>query len=156
MRTSSTIGVALCSVLLSACATSAPQTTMSADEAIAARQERMKAHGAAMRSINDKLKSGQVQAVATDAEKLVDSAKQLPGLFGTPSANPQTSRAKPEIWQRKAEFDGYAKTLETKATQLAAIARTGDAKATQATVADIGRTTCTACHDAFRGPEIKR
>ena len=42
--------------------------------------------------------------------------------------NPATSRAKPEIWQKWSEFEGYAKSLETKATQLAATARTGNAQ----------------------------
>ena len=55
-----------------------------------------------------------------------------------------------------AEFDGYAKTLETKATQLAATARTGNAQATNAAIADLGKTTCGACHNAFRGPELKK
>jgi cytochrome c556 len=129
---------------------------MSTDAAIAARQQHMKEHGALMRSISDKLKSGQVQAVATDADKLVQSAKEFPALFAAGSANQQTSRAKPEIWQNKAQFDGYAKAMETKAAQVAAAARTGDGPKTQAAVADMGKTTCTACHDAFRGPEIKK
>lgn len=149
------VGVALCTVVLSACATGSSQS-MSADQAIAARQQLMKEQGGAMRSIGEKLKSGQVQAVAADAEKLMQTAQRIPDLFPAGSANPQTSRAKAEIWQKRAEFDGYAKALETKATQLAATARSGNAQATQAAVADIGRTTCTSCHDAFRGPEIKK
>ena len=155
MTPSRAVGIALCSVLLSACATGS-QTAMSTDETIAARQKHMKEQGAAMRSISDKLKSGQVQAVAVDAEKLVQSAKDLPKLYPAGSLNPQTSRAKAEIWQKRAEFDGYAKTLETKGTQVASTARTGNAQATQAAVADMGKSTCTACHDAFRGPEIKK
>lgn len=150
------VGIVLCSALLTACATGSSQTAMSSDEAIAARQKHMKEQGAAMRSISDKLKGGQVQAVETDAQKLVQSAKDLPKLFPAGSVNPQVSRAKPEIWQKKAEFDGYAKTLETKAAMVASTARTGDGPKTQAAVADMGKTTCTACHDAFRGPEIKK
>ena len=149
------VGVVLCSALLSACATGSSQTATS-DEVIAARQKHMKEQGAAMRSISDKLKAGQVQAIAPDAEKLVQSAKELPKLFPVGSVNPAISRAKPDIWQKKAEFDGYARTLETKAAQVATTARTGDAPATQAAVADMGKTTCTACHDNFRGPEIKK
>ena len=154
MTATKAFGVGLCTVLLSACASASTQTTMSADQAIAARQQLMKEQGAAMRSISDKLKSGQVQAVATDAEKLVQTSKQIPALFPAGSVNPQVSRATPDIWQKKAEFDGYAKTRETKATQLTAAARGGNAQAAQAAVADLGKTTCTACHDAFRGPEI--
>jgi cytochrome c556 len=157
MTATKAFGLGLCTIMLSACASGSTQTsTMSADQAIAARQQLMKEQGAAMRSISDKLKSGQAQAVAADAEKLVQTSKQIPSLFPAGSLNPQVSRAKPEIWQQRAEFDGYAKTLEGKAIQLAATARGGDAQRIQAAVGDLGKTTCTACHDAFRGPEIKK
>jgi cytochrome c556 len=146
------VGLAI-AVMIAGCATA---TRMSSEESIAARQKHMKDQGAAMRSIQDKLKAGQVQAVAVDAEKLVQTSKDLPRVFPEGSLDPKTSRAKPAIWQKRAEFEGYAKTLETKAAQLAATARTGNAQATTAAVGDIGRTTCTACHDAFRGPEIKK
>ena len=126
------------------------------DEAIAARQQLMKEQGAAMRSITDKIKAGQIQAVAADAAKLEETAKRIPKLFPEGSVNPSTSRAKPEIWQKWSEFEGYAKTLETKAGQLEATAKTGNAQATQTAAADLGKTTCGACHNAFRGPEIKK
>ena len=77
-------------------------------------------------------------------------------MFPEGSVNPATSRAKPEIWQKWPEFEGYAKSLDAKATQLAATARTGNAQTTGAAVADLGKTTCGACHNAFRGPEIKK
>ena len=70
--------------------------------------------------------------------------------------NPETSRAKPEIWQKWPEFEGYAKSLDAKATQLAATARAGNAQATGAAATELGKTTCGACHTNFRGPEIKK
>ena len=141
--------------ILAACATT---SKMPPAEAIAARQQLMKEQGAAMRAIGEKMKANppQVQAVASDAEKLVDTSKKIPALFPEGSLNPATSRAKPEIWQKWSEFEGHAKTLQAKSTQLAATARTGNAQATQAAVADIGRNSCTACHDLARGPEIKK
>lgn len=139
--------------VLAACATMMAKPP---DEAIRERQALMKEQGAAMRSIQDKLKAGQVQAVAVDAEKLASTAKRIPGLFPAGSLNPQTSRAKPEIWQKWSEFEGYVRALETKAAQLAATSRGGDAQATSAAAADLGKTTCGACHNAFRGPEIKK
>jgi cytochrome c556 len=138
--------------VLAACATA----KMSSSESIAARQQLMKEQGAAMRSIQDKLKAGQPQTVAVEAQKLVDTSKRIPALFPEGSLDPKTSRAKPEIWQKRSEFEGYAKTLETKAQQLAATSQSGNPQATGAAVADLGKTTCTACHDAFRGPEIKK
>jgi cytochrome c556 len=145
--------VATAAVLLG-CATGGSR--MSTPDAIAARQKLMKEQGAAARSIQEKLKTGQVQAIASDAEKLAETSKQIPALFPEGSLDPKTSRAKPDIWQKRSEFEGYAKTLNTKATQLTATARTGNADATKAAVADLGKSTCTACHDSFRGPEIKK
>jgi cytochrome c556 len=129
---------------------------MSADEAITERQALMKEQGAAMRSISDKLKAGQVQSIVPDVEKLQSTSKRITKLFPENSVNPNTSRAKPEIWQKWSEFEGHAKSLETKAKQLEATAKTGNAQATQTMAAELGKTTCGACHTAFRGPEIKK
>jgi cytochrome c556 len=129
---------------------------MKPDEAIAARQQLMKEQGAAMKSISDKVKAGQTQAVVVDAKKLEDTAKQIPKLFPENSVNPSTSRAKPEIWQKWSDFEGYAKSLQTKAKQLEATASSGDTQATQAMATDLGKTTCGGCHTSFRGPEIKK
>src|SRR5688500_7859411 len=100
-------------------------TKVSSSEAIAARQKLMKEQAAAMKSIQDKAKAGQHQAITPDLEKLVETSKQIPSLFPPGSLDPNTSRAKPEIWQKWSEFEGNAKTLESKATQLAATSRTG-------------------------------
>jgi cytochrome c556 len=129
---------------------------MNTDEAITARQALMKEQGAAMRSISDKLKAGQVQAIAADAEKLESTSKRIPKLFPEGSVNASTSRAKPEIWQKWSEFEGYAKSLGTKAKQLEETAKTGNAQVAQTMAAELGKTTCGGCHTAFRGPEIKK
>lgn len=149
-RITTAVGIA---AVLVACATG---TKMSSQEAIAARQKLMKEQGAAMKSISEKAKAGQVQQIGPDAQKLVETSKQIPALFPQGSLDPNVSRAKPEIWQKRSEFEGYAKTLQSKATQLASTAGTGNAQATGAAIADLGKTTCTACHDSFRGPEIKK
>jgi cytochrome c556 len=139
--------------VLAACATT---PKMSSSEAIAARQKLMKEQGAAMKSIQDKAKAGQAQQVGPDAQKLVETSKQIPALFPEGSLDPNTSRAKPEIWQKRSEFEGYAKTLNSKAAQLAATAQGGNAETTNAAIADLGKTTCGACHNTFRGPELKK
>ena len=126
------------------------------DEAITQRQALMKEQGAAMRSISDKLKAGQIQAIAPDADKLQETSKKITKLFPEGSVNASTSRAKPEIWQKWSEFEGYAKSLETKAGQLESAAKSGNAQTAQTMVADLGKTTCGACHTAFRGPELKK
>jgi len=140
--------------VLLGCATGGSK--MGTADAIKARQDLMKEQGAALRAMNEKVKGGQAQAIGPEAEKLARTARQIAPLFPQGSLDPNTSRAKPEIWQKWSEFEGYAKTLETKASQLASSSKTASADATAAAVADLGRTTCGACHNAFRGPEIKK
>lgn len=136
------------------CAT-AQSGAMSSDKAVVERQELMKRQGAAMRSISDKLKAGNVQAVAADADVLISTSKQIPALFPPGSTSP-TSRAKPEIWQQWSEFQKYANILEAEATKLRAAAQANDAGGAQTAVAGIGKPSCGGCHTAFRGPEIKK
>jgi cytochrome c556 len=129
---------------------------MSTADTIAARQKLMKEQGAALKSMNEKVKAGQQQAIGPDAQTLVDTSKRITSLFPPGSVDPATSRAKPEIWQKWAQFEADAKALESKATQLKATSQTAGAAATGAAVSDLGKTTCGACHEAFRGPEIKK
>jgi cytochrome c556 len=146
----------LVSMAVAGCASGGGMTKMSADEAIAARQKLMKEQGAAMKAISDAAKAGQLQVIPAHAEKLTATARQIPALFPQGSLNAATSRAKPEIWQKWADFEASAKALESKSTQLASTAKGGNAAATNTAVADLGKTTCGACHTAFRGPEIKK
>jgi cytochrome c556 len=141
---------------LAAVAYASAQSGTPASNAIAARQQLMKDQGAAMRSISQKGKAGQITEIASDAEILAKTATQIPGLFPPGSVDPEKSRAKPEIWQKWSEFEAAAKLLNTKATALAATAKGGDAAATTAAAGELGRTTCGSCHEAFRGPEIKK
>ena len=125
---------------------------MSAKDSIEARKQLMKDHGAAWRSVQDKAKAGQIQAIVPDAEKLIASSKEIPALFPEGSLDPANSAAKPEIWQRRAEFDAAAKNMETWSIKLRDAAKTGDANATQAVVKDYGRQACGTCHQPFRVP----
>jgi cytochrome c556 len=125
---------------------------MSADEAIEARKKLMKEQGAAWKNIQDKTKAGQVKEVVPDAEKLLSTSKRIPTLFPEGSLNPEKSAAKPEIWQKRAEFDAAAKNLETWAMKLRDTAGTGNADATGAIVKDFGRQACGTCHQPFRVP----
>lgn len=140
--------------LLAGCASSDRKMVGSGD-VVADRQQLMRLQGASMADITAKLRAGNVEAVAVNANTLALTAQHLPALF-PPGSMSDKSRAKPEIWQKRAEFEGYAKSLETQATKVAALARAKDQAGTQAAVAELGRTTCTSCHDAFRGPEIKK
>ena len=125
---------------------------MTADEAIEARKKLMKEQGAAWKNVQDKAKVGQVKELVPDAEKLAATSKEIPTLFPEGSLNPEKSAAKPEIWQKRAEFDAAAKNLEAWSTRLRETAQTGNAEQTQAIVKDFGRQACGSCHQPFRVP----
>lgn len=135
---------------LAACASAPP--AMTAADAIEKRKALMKEQGAAWKNVQDKAKAGQIQAIVPDAEKLAQTAKQIPALFPDGSLDPAKSAAKPEIWQKKPEFDAAAKNLEMWATKLKDTAATGNAEQTQAIVKDFGRQGCGTCHQPFRVP----
>ena len=78
-------------------------------------------------------------------------ADAIPGLFPPGSMAPG-SRARPEIWANKADFDARAADLHDAAKRLSAIAATGDKAAFAAQVTEV-QARCGACHDKYRAPE---
>ena len=139
-------------VVAAGCASMGGGKKLTAAEAIDARKQLMKEQGAAWKNVQDKAKAGQIAAIVPDAEKLAATAKEIPALFPEGSLNPEKSAAKPEIWQKRAEFDAAAKNLETWSVKLRDAAKTGSADATQAVVKDFGRQACGTCHQPFRVP----
>jgi cytochrome c556 len=125
---------------------------MSPTDAIEKRKALMKEQGAAWKNIQDKTKAGQITAVVPDAEKLVVTSTQIVALFPEGSLDPEKSAAKPEIWQKKPEFDAAAKNLESWAMKLKDAAQANNAEQTQAIVKDFGRQGCGTCHQPFRVP----
>lgn len=142
----------LTALVAAGCATGGMAKKMTADEAIEARKKLMKEQGAAWKNIQDKSKVGQVKELVPDAEKLAATSKEISALFPEGSLSPEKSAAKPEIWQKRAEFDAAAKNLETWSTKLRETARTGNTEQTQAIVKDFGRQACGTCHQPFRVP----
>jgi cytochrome c556 len=142
-------GLAL--VVVAGCA-SMGEKKMTAAEAIDTRQKLMKEQGKAWKNIQDNAKVGQIAAIVPDAQKLVTTSHEIPKLFPEGSLNPEKSAAKPEIWQRKDEFNAAAKNLEMLATKLRDTAQSGNAEQTQAMVKDFGRQACGTCHQPFRVP----
>ena len=133
--------------LLAACATA----SKSPAEYVEDRQKLMKAHGDAWKNVQDGAKAGNLQAVASNADVMANYAKQIPALFPEGSMT-EKSKAKPEIWQKKAEFDASAKKMEMESIKLRDTARTGNAQATNDMIKDFGRNTCGSCHTPFRVP----
>ena len=125
--------------------------SMTPAEAVAARQKLMKDNGAAWKGVQDKTKAGDMAGVAADAETLVQGSKKIPALFPPGSLEGKTA-AKPEIWQKWAEFEAAAKTMEAESIKLRDTAKTNNKQATEAVVKDYGRKACGSCHTPFRVP----
>jgi cytochrome c556 len=62
------------------------------------------------------------------------------------------SNAKPEIWEKWADFQATAKTLESMAENLRDASRAKDGAAVEAAVKEFGAKACGACHTPFRKP----
>jgi cytochrome c556 len=145
-----TVMVASVGLLAAACA-STQTAKRSPAEYVEDRQKLMKAHGDAWKNVQDSAKAGNLPAVATNADAMANNAKQIPALFPEGSMT-EKSKAKPEIWQKKSEFDAAAKRMETESIKLRDTARTGNATATNDILKDFGRNTCGSCHTPFRVP----
>lgn len=150
MKLYSGIIISLVALVVVGCAT-APTAKIGSGDVVADRQRLMKLNGASWADIQAKAKAGNAEAIAVNAETVAINALHITSLFPAGSLT-EKSKAKPEIWQKWAEFESAAKNLQAQAEKLRDTARTKDAQATEAIVKDFGRVTCGACHTPFRVP----
>ena len=118
---------------------------------VANRQRLMKLVGANWADIQAKVKAGNPDAVAVNAETIAVMATHVPSFFPAGSAT-DASGAKPEIWEKWADFQAAAKNLESMAERLRDASRAKDGAAVEAMVKDFGPKACGACHTLFRKP----
>jgi cytochrome c556 len=140
----------LAALAAAGCATGTA-TVLGSGDPVADRQRLMKNDGANWTDIQNKVKAGNVEGIAVNAEAIALHAQRIPLLFPEGSLNAK-SKAKPDIWQRWPEFQAAAKNLENRAGALRDQALAKDAAAVQATVATFGRDACGTCHTPFRAP----
>jgi cytochrome c556 len=138
--------------LLLGIAVSQAQMKVGSGDVVADRQRLMKLNGANAKDLSDKVKAGQIEAMAVNAETIAINAQHIPSLFPKGSLTDK-SKAKPDIWEKWSEFEAAAKNLETKAVELRDAARAKDQPKVEALMKDFGRTTCVACHNPFRQPQ---
>lgn len=69
------------------------------------------------------------------------------GYFGDGTG--KDTKAKPEIWTNRSDFDAKMDKMVTEAAKLPAAARSGDLAALKKQVGDTGAA-CKACHDDYR------
>lgn len=151
------IGGSLAAFALVGCATkddTAMATKKTPAQYVSERQRLMKLHGGVWKDIQDKAKAGQVEAIEVSAETLAINAQLIPSYFPEGAMTPE-SKAKPEVFTNKADFEAAARKMETEAIRLRDAAKTKNLPATQAIVKDFGRNACGACHTPFRVPPAK-
>lgn len=121
--------------------------------AIAARQANFKRMGAAMKALQDTLRSGAPSkpVMVNAANTIAATARQQGGLFpaGSGPASGVKTDALPGIWTGRAAFDQQMTAMVTEANRLVAAANGGNAAAVDAQYRAVGRT-CSNCHKQFR------
>ena len=149
--------VPLIGLALSGCAT-VPQTAAASAEPtpqqiVAARQSAFHLMGAAMGNMRSAIERGaDPSGQAYAARGVARWARALPDMFPESTAPITPTRARPEIWGNKADFEAKAAALAAAATRLAEVAQSNDKEAFaaqhQATAA-----ACSACHDLYQVPQ---
>ncbi len=120
-------------------------------DVVADRQRLMKLNGASWADAQAKLKAGNAEAVAVNAETMALIATQITALFPEGSLT-EKSKAKPEIWQKWPEFESAVKNYAMQAEKLRDAARSKDLAATEAVAKEFGGQACGTCHRPFRVP----
>jgi cytochrome c556 len=72
------------------------------------------------------------------------------GFFG--EGTDKDTRAKPEIWKNRADFDAKMEKMTGEAAKLPAVVKAGDTAAFAKQVHDVGQA-CKACHDEYRAKQ---
>jgi cytochrome c556 len=137
--------------LLAGCATGDKRMAMGSGDIVADRQRIMKLNGASWADAQAKIKAGNFEAVAVNAETMALNAEHIPMLFPKGSLTDK-SKAKPEVWEKWSEFTAAAKTFQTESEKLRDAARAKNQAQVEAIAKDFGRNACGTCHTPFRVP----
>src|SRR4029453_1631977 len=120
----------LVTLALASAATGQSTTKIWTGDVVADRQRLMKLNGASWADAQAKLKAGNAEAGAGGAETMALIATQIVALFPEGSLTDK-SKAKPEIWQKWAEFESAVKNYAMQAEKLRDAARSKDLAAPQ-------------------------
>lgn len=119
---------------------------------VKARQAAYHLSGAAMGNMKAVLDNGgDVRTQAYAARGVARWAQALPTMFPDSTRSVTPTRARPEIWDNRADFEAKAAAYAEAATRLAETAATGD-RAAFAAQFDATRATCQACHERYQVP----
>ena len=90
------------------------------------------------------------EEAARNAEFVALLATVPKGFFG--EGTDKDTRAKPEIWKNRADFDSKMDKMTGEAAKLPAVVKAGDLGAFKKQVQDLGEA-CKACHDEYRAKQ---
>ena len=120
---------------------------------VAARQASFHMSGAAMGNMKAAIDLGRdVSQQAYAARGVARWARVLPTMFPDVTASVMPTRARPEIFANRADFEAKAAAYVSAADRLAEAARTGDREAFAAQFRATAAT-CGACHDLYQVPQ---
>jgi cytochrome c556 len=142
-----------CTIALCVSALALAQEDFDPQPVIEGRQAALRDIGAAFKGINDELKKSQpTLALIRQHARLIDDLTKQQKFWFPRGTGPETEiemQAKPEIWQRPAEFKAAQDALTQQVTKLVAATNGTDVGAIKTQSQALGRT-CKACHDKFR------
>jgi len=84
-----------------------------------------------------------------DADFVALLATEPRNHFGEGTDKGRDTKAKPEIWQKRSDFDSKMDKMVSETGKLPQVARNGDLAALKAAVGETGKA-CKACHDEYR------
>jgi cytochrome c556 len=120
---------------------------------VAARQAAFHLSGAAMGNMKAAIDQGRdPSGQAYAARGVARWARALPTMFPDSTRGVTPTRARPEIFANRADFEAKAAAYAEAADRLAEVARTND-RAAFAAQFDATRQTCSACHDLYQVPQ---
>ena len=101
----------------------------------------------------DAMAEGKRPYVKEEAIRYADLLAQLStvpkGFFGEGTDKVGETRAKPEVWTNRADFDAKMDKMVNEVAKLPQTARGGDPAALKKAVHDVDAA-CTSCHDDYR------
>lgn len=144
-----TVAVAVAATV--AAATLATPLLAAPADTIRARVAGYRALGAAFKSANDALRSGQTAPIANAARQIQTAAQQQYHWFprGSAAAPGVRSHAKAEIWSQGPRFKAAQDAFAAQAAVFQRAAGSGNVALIRGEARKLGAT-CKGCHDSFR------
>ena len=146
------ITAALCGCVGAARHEGAAEMQPTPQQIVAARQAALHLQGATMGHMKAAIDRGaDTQILAYGARGIARWARALPTMFPDRTRGITPTRARPEIWENRADFEAKAAALSEAASQLAAVAESGNREAFAAQF-DVTAAACQACHERYQVP----